>query len=117
MVQMVVGSPHQKHNPPLSKRKNIMVLMTLIAVPIIIFLRWVFNNGLILQFGYQTTNIGNANIIFPIAFSNTLYVAIAYGCYGVDVIVSTFPTRTVTAGKGNLYQEGTYSTGWFCIGY
>lgn len=94
-----------------------MALILLIVLLIIIFLRWVFNNGLIIQFGYQTTNIGNANIIFPIAFSNTLYVAIAYGCYGVDVIVSTFPTRTVTAGKGNLYQEGTYSTGWFCIGY
>ena len=114
---MVVGTRQIKQFLPLYKAWNIMALILLIVLLIIIFLRWVFNNGLIIQFGYQTTNIGNANIIFPIAFSNTLYVAIAYGCYGVDVIVSTFPTRTVTAGKGNLYQEGTYSTGWFCIGY
>ena len=75
------------------------------------------NNGIILQFGYQTTVLDNTNIVFPIAFSNTLYVAIAYGCTSVDVIVSTFPTRTVTAGKGNIYGTGNISTGWFCIGY
>lgn len=59
----------------------------------------------------------NTNIVFPIAFSNTLYVAMVYGCTSKDIVVSTFPTRTVTAGKGNIYGSGNISTGWFCIGF
>lgn len=40
-----------------------------------------------------------------------------YGCTSKDIVVSTFPTRTVTAGKGNIYGSGNISTGWFCIGF
>lgn len=76
-----------------------------------------FNTGIIIQFGIKQQNVDAVSISWPLSFTNTNYIAFAYGKLVADTIVSTFPTKTISGASGNIYGTGNVSMSYFCIGY
>lgn len=79
-------------------------------------------SGLLMQWGYSSSNAISQTILFPVAFLNAVRVVNVTGAWGTDSSrTSAFNVRTVGLTSFNVYQSvvagGNTQFSWFAVGF